>query len=686
MKGGRVVMQPGKPRLSSFSLPPTWLRWTGLRAGAWTPWAVALMWAVTALAAVLAPFVGSPVTNGLNAVVLIAFATVGAVIVLRQPINPIGWTLALGTVLWAMGALGGEYAARAITLHPRSSAGAAEAAVLGTWARAFGWTLMATFIPLLFPTGRLPSARWRPVALCAAAYLTLWTVTAMLSPTPIDDRFSSLHNPLGIRGASVLADLAIALSPPILILCGAALIRRFATAQGEEQQQLKWLAYGTALPVILIGLVFATGNDSLPWQQTIVIFPVAVGIAILRYHLYDIDLLINRTLVYGVLTACVVGLYVVIVGGVGALLQAGESPLIAFLATGLVAILFQPLRGALQRSVNRMMYGQRDDPYAVISALGQRLEGTLSPEAVLPSVVETVRDALTLPYVGIRLEHEGNGSSAAASGAPGDRLLTFPLVCRQETVGQLVVGPRKGEDELSPADHRLLADLARQAGVAVHAVQLTAELQRARERLVTAREEERRRLRRDLHDGLGPQLGSQTLTLAAVRKLLRRDPDAAERLLDDAMRHAEEAITDIRRLVYDLRPPALDDLGLVDSLRETALQYGHNGVQVSVEAPESLPTLPAAVEVACYRIVHEALTNVARHAGARSCTVRLRVDDALRLEVTDDGAGLAPNHRAGVGLLSMRERAVELGGACLVNSQPGEGTVVSVFLPLPQEA
>lgn len=686
MKSGGVVMQPGESRLSAFPLPLTWLRRTEFRAGAWTPWVALLLWTATALASVLAPVVGSPATNGLGAVVLITFATVGAVILLRQPTNLIGWILVLGTVLWALGALGVEYAVRALTGHPHALGAAAEAAVLGTWARAFGWTLMVTYIPLLFPTGRLPSAHWRPVAYGAAAYLALWSVTALLAPTPIDDRFSSLHNPFGVQYASNLANLAIVLSLPILVLCGAALIRRFVHARGEERQQLKWLAYGTALPVILIGLVFATGNSALPWQQTVVIIPVAIGIAMLRYHLYDIDLLINRTLVYGSLTACVVALYVLIVGGVGALFQARGSPLIAFVATGLVAVLFQPLRAALQRSVNGMMYGQRDDPYAVISALGQRLEGTLSAGAVLPNIVETVREALTLPYVGITLKQDEEFSPAAASGETEDRLLKFNLVYQQENVGQLLVSPRRGELDLSPADYRLLGDLARQAGVAVHAVQLTAELQRAREQLVTAREEERRRLRRDLHDGLGPQLGSQTLTLTAVRKLLRRDPGAAERLLDDAMTHAEEAIKDIRRLVYDLRPPALDDLGLVGSMRETATQFSHDGLQVAVECPQSLPALPAAVEVACYRIVHEALTNVVRHARAQRCIVRLRVEDALYLEVIDDGVGLAPNDRAGVGLLSMRERAAELAGTCVVGSPPGGGTVVSVSLPLPQEA
>jgi signal transduction histidine kinase len=224
------------------------------------------------------------------------------------------------------------------------------------------------------------------------------------------------------------------------------------------------------------------------------------------------------------------------------------------------------------------------------------------------------------------------------------------------------------------------------------ALRLSADLQRSRERLVEAREEERRRLRRDLHDGLGPQLSSQALTIDAVRKLMRRDPDAAEELLLDLKADAQAAVTDIRRLVYGLRPPALDDLGFLGALRETAEELGAKGLSVSVEAPEKLPPLSAAVEVAAYRIAQEALTNVVRHAAADACTVSLAIDEGsvLCLEVRDDGRGipgLRENSpaRAGVGLTSMRERATELGGSLVVEPLPEGGTSVRARLPLPKE-
>jgi signal transduction histidine kinase len=381
------------------------------------------------------------------------------------------------------------------------------------------------------------------------------------------------------------------------------------------------------------------------------------------------------------------------------MLQVRGNLLVSILAAGLVAVLFQPLRERLQRGVNRLLYGERDDPYAVLSRLGSRLESRLAPDAVLPAVTRTVQEALKLPYAEIQLRREDGFETAAAAGNPAENMLRLPLVYGGETVGRLVVGPRAGDGGFADVEWRLLEDLAHQIGASAHAalmtdeaLRLSADLQRSRERLVEAREEERRRLRRDLHDGLGPQLSSQALTIDAVRTLMRRDPDAAEELLLDLKADAQDAVTDIRRLVYGLRPPALDDLGLLGALRESAAQYSAKGLSVSVEGPERLPPLSAAVEVAAYRIAQEALTNVARHAGASTGTVHFALEEAsvLCLEVRDNGRGM-PNSqentsvRAGVGLTSMRERASELGGSLVVEPLPEGGTRVRARLPLPKE-
>ncbi len=483
-----------------------------------------------------------------------------------------------------------------------------------------------------------------------------------------------------------------------------------------QRQQIKWVVFGIASALsVFIGLNLALGAFApaptsprtlaalligyLLVYAALLLIPLSISIAVLRYHLFDIDLVINRTLVYGALTASVVLLYVLVVGGLGELLQLRGNLIISLLATGLAAVIFQPLRDRLQRGANRLMYGERDDPYAVLSRLGSRLESTPAHDAVLPAVTRTVREALKLPYAEIQLRREDGFETAAAAGDPGENALRLPLVYGGETVGQLVLGPRAGEGGFADAERRLLEDLAHQIGASAHAalmtdeaLKLSADLQRSRERLVEAREEERRRLRRDLHDGLGPQLSSQALTIDAVRKLMRRDPDAAEELLLDLKAEAQDAVADIRRLVYGLRPPALDDLGLLGALRESAAQYGAKGLNVVVDGPERLPPLSAAVEVAAYRIAQEALTNVARHAGADTCTVSLALDEAsvLCLEVRDDGRGIPDPQahssvRAGVGLTSMRERATELGGSLVVEPLPQGGTRVRARLPLPEE-
>ena len=502
-----------------------------------------------------------------------------------------------------------------------------------------------------------------------------------------------------------------------LLLAQAYRYKRVSTL--AQRQQTKWVVFGTvaalggygaftALDLLLQSALLASLLGNTAFFVLMLLIPISIAVAVLRYRLYDIDVVINRTLVYGALTASVAGIYILAVGGLGLLLKSSGTLLNSFGGTAVVAIVFAPLRDRLQRGVNRLMYGERDDPYAVISRLGERLEAASEPRAMLPTIVETVAQALKLPYAAIALkegknpvyeehsaEHAGEGGFVvgASWGSPVDYpLLRLPLSYGHETIGELILAPRSRGEAFAPADRRLLEDLARQTEVAAYAVRLTDDLQRARERLVSAREEERRRLRRDLHDGLGPQLSGQALTIDAIRSLLKRDPAAAEELLVDLKTQTREAAADIRRLVYALRPPALDSLGLVGALRKRAAQCEQDGsLRVSVEAPKELPPLPAAVEVACYRIAEEALTNVVRHAEAQTCALSLAIDEGeMRLEVRDDGRRLpearaGETGRAGVGLTTMRERAAELGGRLVVEALPEGGTCVRAELPLPRE-
>lgn len=465
-----------------------------------------------------------------------------------------------------------------------------------------------------------------------------------------------------------------------------------------QRQQTKWVVFGSGLAmtgfavVLLVGLLVPELTLPGPGELLLLtllygfmlLVPLSIGVAVLRHRLWDIDPVINRTLVYGLLTVGVVGIYVLAVNYLGALFQAGGNLVISLVVTGVIAVLFAPVRDHLQQGINRLMYGERDDPYAVITRLGKQLETTLSPEAVLPVITRTVREALRLPYAAITL-NTGTGSAVSAeTGSPVKEQLQLPLLYRGERIGSLILAPRRPGEEFTPNDRRLLDDLARQAGIAAHAVRLTADLQRSRERLVTTREEERRRLRRDLHDGLGPMLSSLTLKLDLADDLMNRDPATARNIIQGLKTEAQVAVADIRRLVYDLRPPALDDLGLLGALRETAAQCGVGGLRVEVREPGALPPLPAAIEVAAYRIIQESLTNAVRHSDAATCVVRIAPEDGgLTIDVVDDGRGIADSARAGVGITSMRERAAEIGGECTVEpvGEDGSGTRVHARLP-----
>jgi len=465
----------------------------------------------------------------------------------------------------------------------------------------------------------------------------------------------------------------------------------------DERQQTKWVLFGFALWTFYIVissypyfyLTSLPPGSPLPWWASIstlgwwlstAILPVTMTIAVTRSRLWNIDVVINRTLVYGTLTAATMAMYVLVVGILGNLLQVGNSSFIAFLTTGLVAILFQPLRERLQRGVNRMMYGERDNPVAVLSKLGEELEHTGSPQNALSSITETVAKTLKLPYVAIELG--ANREVAASYGLPKPELIRLPMIYQTETSGYLVVAQRAPGESFSSSERQLLENIAHQAGAAAHAAKLTADLRLSRHRLVTAREEERRRIRRDLHDGLGPQLASQTLTLTAARRILQENPQAADDLLKEAIKHAQTATDDIRRVVYDLRPPALDDLGLKGAIQAHIHKIELGGLEINLETPDTMPSLPAAVEVACYLIIQEALTNVIRHSNAKYCEIILSTNGSLHIEIRDQGRGIPAQPNRGVGLDSMRQRAEELDGSFQIISTPTSGTKLIIDLPL----
>lgn len=347
-------------------------------------------------------------------------------------------------------------------------------------------------------------------------------------------------------------------------------------------------------------------------------------------------------------------------------------------ATVMIAVVLHPLRLRVQRWVDRFVYGRRKERYDVLADLGRQFESVVPPDELLRTLVREVAVTLRLPYVAAT---QGNLTVVhpEESEPPFGREHVFPIRWQGEDLGSLrvVVGPG---DELGVADQDLLAGLTRQAGAAVRAATLNDDLRRSRARILVARDDERRRLQRDLHDGLGPNLASLYQRVDAARSLLGSDPATAERLLVDVGDQTKLVIADIRGLVKDLHPHELDELGLGGAVTAAATRF--DVLRVTVVGP-GLPALPPVVEVAAYRITMEALTNAARHADAVTARVCFEADETeLVVTVTDDGRGLAATDRPGTGLRSMRERADELGGTCELLTPPSGGTQVRAALPL----
>ncbi len=638
---------------------------------------------------------------------VLVMTSLGALVVLRASSRRFGWLMLASGFSIAIVTFAAEYSQVALLVAPEANLplGSLAAWVQDLWPVPFVLTFS---MPLLFPDGRLPSPRWRSVFRLYIICWGLFILVLAFGRRPLSNAFlgykTAPPNPFGIIPVSAtLYNTVFALLFGISIVTGvASVLYRWRHTGHEVRQQIKWVIFAFLIMLATLAiswvnsiLVKAMGIDvglgsllGAAMNVSLLGVTVALGLAVLKYRLYDIDFIINRTLVYGALVTIIVATYVLFVAGVGVLLPPEDNLILSLLATGIVAVLFNPLRIRLQRAANRLMFGRRDDPYAVLSELGRDLSSAAAPDATLQTVVEAVAGALRLPYATIQLEHNGRYETRARYGrspATNDaEKIALALVHQNQVVGRLVVSPRAPGESLTGKDRQLLEDIAYQAGAVAHAVRLTAALQRSREMLVLAREEERRRIRRDLHDGLGPSLASQTFRLDAALDLLPDEPQAVAAHLETLKVQNQRLVADIRRLVYELRPPALDQLGLPGALQVHAGQVkGSNGPQMRiVTKPETLPALPAAVEVAAYRIALEAVTNVVRHAQATECTVIVEVGDSqLSLSVSDDGVGLPAPVEAGVGLTSMRERAEELGGHIEILRSGPRGTRVTAVLP-----
>lgn len=576
---------------------------------------------------------------------------------------------------------------------------------------------------LLFPNGQLlPGPRWRWAAWLALAAAAVVVVSTMidLDPIQLSPRLPVVPNPLAVPALHALTSSNSApTAVSSLLLLGVlvtAVVVRFRRSRGVERRQLRAFASvaAAALALILLCIPISAADPELAGSVATVagfigfgvLLPTTIGLAVIRYGLYDIDVFISRTIVYGSLAVFITAVYVGIAVGIGTLVGSGGKPnlVLSILATAIVAVGFQPVRERVQKIANRLVYGKRATPYEVLSEFSGRVAETYAADEVLPRMARVLQEGTGAESATVWLR--GNAELRPAATFPettgADRSLPMrngtlpplPATTRAvevrhqgELLGALSVSKRRGEG-LTPIEEKLVDDLAHQAGLVLKNVGLSADLQArldelraSRQRLVSAQDVERRRLERNLHDGAQQHLVALKVKLGLVEILLRRDPSKAASTLEQLKGDADEALETLRDLARGIYPPLLADKGLVVALESQARK---STVPVRVEA-DGVGRYAQDVEATAYFCVLEALQNVQKYARASEAVVHLREDDgSLTFEVADDGAGFdAATVRKGAGLTNMTDRVDALGGSIRVSSQPGAGTSVRGALPAP---
>ena len=610
--------------------------------------------------------------------VVAAYAAVGTLIVWHRPANSVGRIAVAAAAVSGIGQALVDLGARGLRedAHDRT---AALLNVAGTALGSASWLILVLWLPLVFPDGASLATGLRRLAQRAVAVTVgSFLVVSLASPYLTRLEFLDVDNPIGlphrwspVLGAVSALNLVLGLASLLLVVaCVAQQYRR-----GGPLTRQQSLVFGLAFLPPIAAFVASASDSAGPWLFGVCTLPlpIAIGVAVLQRRLYDLPLALNRSLTYGALWAVIALLYAVTVGGVGAMLRRQGAPWLPWVAAGVVAVTFAPLRAGLQGAANRLTYGQWAQPRDVLSRTTRRLADAGAVDQLLQSLVDELAEGLGLGWVEILDE---SGHRVVHAGSPTGSVDELPLTAYGLPVGRLRWASRPMRD----ADRALVVDIAAQLGAVVHAQGLMDSLRGAQERLVLAREEERRRLRRDLHDGVGPALAGLTLQVDTVRNRLDAEAaSAADDLLLDLRSGIRDTVLDVRRIVEGLRPPALDDLGLVEAVRQLGER---SGAAVTVDAAP-LTRLPAAIEVAAYRVVQEALGNAVRHSGASRVAVCLRLSgDGLEVEVSDDGSGRARPRPEGLGLRSMRERAEEVGGRFELQSVPGQGTRVRLRLPV----
>jgi signal transduction histidine kinase len=644
---------------------------------------------------------------------VIAFGVVGALVATRQPGNPIGWIFVGVALLWGLASGGSGVAEYARARHWSISEPLLIADWLGAWIFIPGIYVPITFLFLLFPDGHLPSRRWLPISWLATVGIGLNTLWSAFAPQGTEDIVLTRSNPYAI-GSPGFWNVIQGVSWPLGLLgmlgSVAALVVRYRRSSGEERQQMKWLAYGSVLVAILFivgGVGFGVVGDNEGAQTAIeallvfalFLIPVTSAVAILKYRLYDIDVVINKTVVYGALAGFITLVYVGIVVGIGTAIGQGDRPNLglSILATAVVAVAFQPVRERIQRFANRLVYGKRATPYEVLSHFGERMASTVATEELLPRMAEILAQGTGAARTEVWLK-VGPELRRAASWPQKDQDVpkvlplsadelpliedsdrSVPVRHQGEFLGALSVRKTRGEP-LTPSDAKLLEDLASQAGLVLRNVKLIEELRASRQRLVAAQDEERQRIERNIHDGAQQQLVALNVKLGLAKTLLRKDTQKTQEMIEQLQQETVDALENLRDLARGIYPPLLADKGLVAALEA---QAGKAPVPVDVRA-DGIGRFAKDSEAAVYFCILEALQNIAKYADASLASIRLDRDGGqLRFQVEDDGRGFDPGAvKPGSGLTNMTDRIEALGGSIEVRSSPSRGTTITGVLPV----
>jgi len=630
----------------------------------------------------------------------LAVPATGFVIASRRPGNRIGWMFLVAGLVLALNSFARQYAVRALLAAPGSWPGGRVAGWLTNWTWVIPLGVLA-LVFMLFPTGQLRSRRWRPAAWFVAGASTVAGVILLVEAA----RF--WRNPfieVSVWGNPRVLTVALALMAAALAVGVVAVVVRFARSAGEERLQLKWFAaaavlvVATLIPSFLVKPLANSGVLNVLSNLAFLCLWAAISIAVLKYRLYDIDIVISKAVLFGSLAVFITAVYAALVVGVGTLAGNTRSPLLAAVAAAVVAVAFQPARRRAARLANRVVYGWRATPYQVLSEFAQRIGGAYASEDVLPQMARIVAEGTGAQHVvvwlrvGDQLRPEASSGSADGGPLPGGALpvdgqampslpaadMNVPVVHKDELLGAITIQMPRGEP-LRPAGQQLVADIASQAGLVLSNAGLIEDLRASRQRLVTAQDEARRRLERNIHDGAQQDLVALAIKLQLAATAVTDNP--ARQMLGELRADAAGALENLRDLARGIYPPLLADLGLAAAL---SAQASKSPLPVTVEA-DGIGRFGQDAEAAVYFCCLEALQNTAKYAQASQARIALQAQNGtLCFTVSDDGAGYDASHTPmGSGLRNMADRLAALGGRLEIRSAPGLGTAVTGHLPVP---